>query len=618
MRTPRYCLILLLLAVCAVAGVQLPAQSSKHLPPVFRQWIDEDVPYIITHDERREFLRLQTDDERDAFIKQFWESRNPEPQSPVNTFKEEHYRRLAYVRDHFGDARYNDGWRTDMGRVYITLGPPQQTAKHHQGIATRPVEIWFYQSPTPALPPYFNLVFYKPSETEPYQLYSPRQDGPTKIVTNDVHEDASALTVIKKSMGSEAAQSIVSLLPGEPVDFKNPTYSSLSDTLLDEIRSLPELKLEKDRIARQRAANRENVTVNFFTGVHAAELQTVVLRDDKGLSTVDYILRNQRPDGSLIGTLPDKKTGYSMTLTTRVMTDSGKAIYERKEQLAGVVSPVGAAAGREKAFAAEGRLPLVPGNYSLESVLTNNITRNSTRTLGKVSVPAPQPDNVAVSGLMVYRDSPIQGGGAQLPFTLAGLRFSPRGEQTVEIHAGEKLPLAYQIWLPTRDYASATPAVGGTPKTVHIHYILGRVTEAVGTKNRVDEDEDVEVKNFDAAGNLANGHMLDTTSLPGGTYRLVVTVTEPGSSHAAYASMAVKIVPSEIPVAMWSAYSSQQQHPLWQDDLLRGLAAEAQGDKAEAAACYRRVLATHPDVTDAQDHLKAVSKLLDQHDPVGK
>lgn len=617
MRRLQKVVVFLLFVAFALLTPRVDAQSSKHLSPFFKSWIDEYVPYIITQAERKEFLSLHTDDERDSFIKEFWTSRNPDPHSSINTFKEEHYRRLAYVRDHFGDARYNDGWRTDMGRIYITLGPPQQTAKYHQGISTRPVEIWFYQSPSPALPPYFNLVFFKPSEAEPYILYSPRQDGPTRIVTNDAHDDAIALHTIDQSMGGEAEQSMVSLIPSEPVDFKNPSYSSLSDTLLNEIRSLPEQKLEKDRVTRLRQANNENITVNIFTGAHALDLQTLVVRDDHGQNTVNFLLRYQRPDLSLIGVLPNKATGYSMTLKTRVTTASGKAIYERDEQLGGTVSAAGAAAGKEKIFAAEGRLPLVPGNYSLETVLTNNLTHDSTRTLGKVTVPAPRPDNLGVSGLMVYRDTPLAHVRAGVPFTLAGVRFDPRGEQTVEIHAGEQLPLVYQIWLPQREPKALTPSTGvaSSPKVIHVHYLMGQVNQSAVGQNRVNEDEELEVKNFDRAGNLLNGHTLNTAELATGTYRLVVTLSESGSPQPAYATMIVRILPSETPVMMWSAYSSDNQHPASLDDLYRGLAADAQGDIPEAEACYKRVLVLHPGLKDAQLRLDALSRTVSQRIP---
>jgi GWxTD domain-containing protein len=103
-----------------------PLNSGDHLP--YQKWLDEDVVYIITEQERADFAKLTTDEQRDKFIEDFWERRNPNPGSAENPFKEEHYRRLAYVNQHF--AAGIPGWKTDRGRIYIIYGPPDQREQH--------------------------------------------------------------------------------------------------------------------------------------------------------------------------------------------------------------------------------------------------------------------------------------------------------------------------------------------------------------------------------------------------------------------------------------------------------------------------------------------------------
>src|SRR3984885_3217350 len=93
----------------------------KELASPYKKWLEEDVVYIITPEERGAFLRLQTNEEREQFIEQFWLRRNPDPDSPENTFKEEHYRRIAYTNEHFASGI--PGWKTDRGRIYIMRGP---------------------------------------------------------------------------------------------------------------------------------------------------------------------------------------------------------------------------------------------------------------------------------------------------------------------------------------------------------------------------------------------------------------------------------------------------------------------------------------------------------------
>jgi GWxTD domain-containing protein len=94
------------------------------LSPLYRGWLTEDVAYIISKDERCEFLQLTNDADRDFFIKEFWQRRNPDPDSQDNPFEEEHYRRMAYSNEHFSTNGF--GWQTDSGRIYITWGEPDQ------------------------------------------------------------------------------------------------------------------------------------------------------------------------------------------------------------------------------------------------------------------------------------------------------------------------------------------------------------------------------------------------------------------------------------------------------------------------------------------------------------
>jgi GWxTD domain-containing protein len=95
---------------------------------VWRKWLNEDVAYIITDQERGDFATLTSEQQRDQFITDFWERRNPNPGSPENAFKDEHYRRFAYANEHF--ATKLPGWKTDRGRIYIIYGPPDQVDNH--------------------------------------------------------------------------------------------------------------------------------------------------------------------------------------------------------------------------------------------------------------------------------------------------------------------------------------------------------------------------------------------------------------------------------------------------------------------------------------------------------
>ena len=103
----------------------------QELATPYRKWLNEEVAYIVTNQERANFRALQTDAEREQFIEQFWLRRDPTPGTMENEFKEEHYRRIAYANDHF--STLIPGWKTDRGRIYITYGPPDEIDDHSSG-----------------------------------------------------------------------------------------------------------------------------------------------------------------------------------------------------------------------------------------------------------------------------------------------------------------------------------------------------------------------------------------------------------------------------------------------------------------------------------------------------
>jgi GWxTD domain-containing protein len=132
------------------------ARLKKELETPYRKWLNEDVAYIITDEERAAFKKLQTDEEREQFIEQFWLRRDPTPDSVENEFKEEHYRRIAYANEHYASGI--PGWKTDRGRIYITFGPPDEIESHPSGgtyerppeegggtTSTFPFEQWRYR-----------------------------------------------------------------------------------------------------------------------------------------------------------------------------------------------------------------------------------------------------------------------------------------------------------------------------------------------------------------------------------------------------------------------------------------------------------------------------------------
>jgi GWxTD domain-containing protein len=114
-------------------------KTLKELDTPYKQWLSEDVIYIISPEERQAFLQLETNEEREQFIEQFWLRRSSNPDLPENDFKEEHYRRIAYANEHYASGI--PGWKTDRGRMYIMWGPADEVESHPTGgTYDRPME----------------------------------------------------------------------------------------------------------------------------------------------------------------------------------------------------------------------------------------------------------------------------------------------------------------------------------------------------------------------------------------------------------------------------------------------------------------------------------------------
>ncbi len=147
--------MLLFLCVGAVFSIA-QSREEKDRNKYYDKWLNQDVIYIITDDEQAVFKKLQTPEEKDTFIEQFWLRRAPDPTHGADEFKEEHYRRIAYANDHFGSGI--PGWKTDRGRVYIMYGPPVEIEDHSGGenytrkpnegggeTAVYPFQVWRYR-----------------------------------------------------------------------------------------------------------------------------------------------------------------------------------------------------------------------------------------------------------------------------------------------------------------------------------------------------------------------------------------------------------------------------------------------------------------------------------------
>jgi GWxTD domain-containing protein len=167
----NFALTLLVLGFTAVSGLSQdkdkkgkvsddPTTNARTVKPelkdAYKRWLNTDVAYIITKDEKRAFLALVTDEERENFIENFWRRRDPNPDTEENEYREQYYERIAYANEHFSSGI--PGWKTDRGRIYIAWGKPDSIETHPTGGAydrpsyegggsttTYPFEVWWYR-----------------------------------------------------------------------------------------------------------------------------------------------------------------------------------------------------------------------------------------------------------------------------------------------------------------------------------------------------------------------------------------------------------------------------------------------------------------------------------------
>jgi TonB family protein len=140
--TPLFSAVILMATATAVL-MAWQAAPQQAVQSAYDKWLNEDVVYIITAQERVAFQKLTTDAEREHFIVQFWQQRDPTPETEKNEFKEEHYRRIAYANELFA-ATDLPGWQTDRGRIYIIYGPPDEIESHPSPDASAPFDQWLY------------------------------------------------------------------------------------------------------------------------------------------------------------------------------------------------------------------------------------------------------------------------------------------------------------------------------------------------------------------------------------------------------------------------------------------------------------------------------------------
>jgi GWxTD domain-containing protein len=355
----------------------------KRLPEKYKKWLDL-VYYIITPIEKKVFLQLKNNRDREIFMKLFWKQRDPTPGTPENEFKDEHIKRFKYANKHFKTTR--PGWMTDRGKIYIILGPPNIHNNYDNTYGLYPLKIWgYYGDKNLGLPPYFRVMFYKRDGIGEYIIYDPAFDGPAALLRDTQGVDLTNILSIYKRLKEAAptiAKAALSLIPGEESFISLPT--TRSTVLLSKIYDIPKRRI-KVNYARQFLDFKGIVNVDYSMNyIENNFFYTFTNDPETGLNFIHFSIK---PHKISVGYSSEKdKYYFAFKLDVSLKKDNiiiyhyskNYSFYFTEKQLNERVKPLG--------ITVNDMFPIVPGNYKLVVLLQNSVKKEFTYAEKKIKV----------------------------------------------------------------------------------------------------------------------------------------------------------------------------------------------------------------------------------------
>lgn len=393
-------LLLILLLITLIFPAFAKKTKVSELPPQYKTWLEEEVVYIIIPGEREVFLQLSTDRERDLFIQAFWKQRDPTPGTPENEFFKEHFARINYANHFFGRATPKPGWKTDRGRIYIILGPPNDIQRVEGNTQVYNSEIWFYQGLTHlGLPPGFHLVFYQESFTGDYKLYSPLKDGPQALLTSYYGDPVDYVNAYEqlKEFSAELADVSLSLIPGETSPaFGRPSMAS--DLLIQRVETTPARQFE-DRYARKFLEFKDIIDVEYSTNYIDSYSLVTVVKEQSGVYFVHYAVEPKRLS------VNEYEGKYTTTITVNgtVKDGEGRTVYQYEKAIPLEIDSNSIKELSRKPFNIHDMFPLIPGNYKFSVLIRNEASKEFTSLERDLLIPGEDTSLQMASFFLGYR-----------------------------------------------------------------------------------------------------------------------------------------------------------------------------------------------------------------------
>ena len=417
----------------------------KELRGPFKRWLDEDVRYIITREERKAFVQMATDEERENFIESFWMRRDPTPDSMENEYKEEHYRRIAYANDRYASGI--PGWRTDRGRIYIAHGPPDEIESHPSGgqyqrpyeegggfTSTYPFEIWRYRW-IEGIGSDVLLEFVDPTMTGEYRMTMDPSEKDALL-----HVPGAGLT-LSEQMGLTTKADRFRRTDGTRMGMPIGGAQSIRYNQFERLQLYANI-FKPPAVKFKDLEAIVNSTIDYDTLAYEVDMHYVRVTNSSVLSGITVLLRNENLMFKEEGGLHKAVANIFGRITT--MTRRVQSTFEETVSIQTTAERLHQEVGRSSIY--NKSVPLAPGMYRLELVVKDLVgeTMGTYRTAMRV----PEFDNeaLAASSLIIadkIERVPVRSLGTG-QFVIGSSKVRPRID--VAFKRNERMGIYMQIY----------------------------------------------------------------------------------------------------------------------------------------------------------------------------
>lgn len=430
---------------CSLSAATAAADDKK-LPEKWDRWLNKEVVYIISDREREIFRQLESEEQRERFERKFWEVRDPTPGTDKNEYREEHQRRVDYANKFYRRGSVLEGWQTDRGRTYITLGKPQEVQSYPGGGAVFPMELWFYQGDqSRGLPPFFYLIFFQRQGAGEYRLYNPITDGPQSLVTSMPGSTREAFQYIYENVNPEVAMASINYMAADGV--YDPDRPSLSSAMV-----LAKIEAVRNKAAKADWAElillgKEEVTTEY--AFSSARLPSVFFPfvGEAGGGFIDFAFL-LTPDQIKLGRHEDLIYG-AYEIGIRLADSEGIIIFSDTRSFELNLNEEEFERIRQRPILYEDKLPCIPGRFNLSIQVRNKVTKEFQVTSATVEVPEFPADSPGAGPLVVTSDFKILEKSEQqritpFQYSMARLTAAPMHSFTL----GKPLVIYCRLYLP--------------------------------------------------------------------------------------------------------------------------------------------------------------------------